>query len=227
MPEAIMLTVESVRTRASTQEALVTFAVPIEQAALISSFMGKIGKSVGAAFADLEKLERQKEQPTKEPNTLAQEMHRNGYFRNPKLWAAMEAAKIYTQAEHKKHIESLLCCWPDIAIRESGRASPVLPCEGDIVAHHCNSAALPAAGTGSNPRKPPHWYTVPLCAITHHQNGIHGPYAGRNDKALLLTYAVELTAQQVKKKIKEYLGIESLSEITQEMLDNFEKEMGL
>ena len=53
-PKAIILTVDAVRTRASTNEALVTFAIPLEQAALISTFMGKVGKQVGAAFADLD-----------------------------------------------------------------------------------------------------------------------------------------------------------------------------
>lgn len=53
-PKAIILTVDAVRTRASTNEALVTFAIPLEQASLISTFMGKINKQVGAAFADLD-----------------------------------------------------------------------------------------------------------------------------------------------------------------------------
>ena len=46
------MTVEGVRTRASTSEALLTLAVPLEQASLISAFLSHIGEQVGVAFAD-------------------------------------------------------------------------------------------------------------------------------------------------------------------------------
>jgi hypothetical protein len=46
------MNVEGVRTRASTNEALLTLAVPLEQAALISAFLSRIGQQVGVAFAD-------------------------------------------------------------------------------------------------------------------------------------------------------------------------------
>lgn len=49
-----MMTVEGVRTRASTSEALLTLAVPLEQAVLISAFLSRIGDQVGVAFADVD-----------------------------------------------------------------------------------------------------------------------------------------------------------------------------
>lgn len=52
-PLAILMTVERVATRASTSEALLTLAVPLEQAATISKFLSMIGQQVGVAFADV------------------------------------------------------------------------------------------------------------------------------------------------------------------------------
>src|SRR5436853_1270295 len=51
---ALMMTVEGVRTRASTSEALLTLAVPLEQAAVLSAFLSRIGDQVGVAFADID-----------------------------------------------------------------------------------------------------------------------------------------------------------------------------
>jgi len=51
---AIIAIVESVRTRASTAEALLTLAVPLEQAGLIAVFLSRIGDQVGVAFADID-----------------------------------------------------------------------------------------------------------------------------------------------------------------------------
>lgn len=48
------MTVEGIRTRASTNEALLTLAVPLEQAALISAFLSRVGDQVGVAFADVD-----------------------------------------------------------------------------------------------------------------------------------------------------------------------------
>lgn len=88
---AIILIVEGVRTRASTNEALITFAIPLEQAELVSGFMSKIGKQVGAAFADVE--------PSTEKNVTsdsatsphafghhAKSLKLSGFFRTPDIW---------------------------------------------------------------------------------------------------------------------------------------------
>ena len=47
---AIELKVDAVRTRSSTQEAVVSFAIPLERAELIAKFMGLIDQTVAAAF---------------------------------------------------------------------------------------------------------------------------------------------------------------------------------
>jgi hypothetical protein len=160
--------------------------------------------------------ERRPAPPKPEPNELAVELHRSGYFRAYRLWMAVEALGLYTGEEHKRYIESLRCCRPD----ES-------PCQGDVCAHHTNSAAIPAAGKGKNPRKPSNFFTVPLCNA-HHMGWAHASTgATREDKQKLLEQAVHLTAKKMKDTMKCYLGIESLREITPEMLERFETEIGV
>lgn len=156
-------------------------------------------------------------------NQLARHLHIVGYFRNPKLWAAMEAAGIYTQDEHKHYIESLAC------ILASDRELAHGPCGGDVCLHHCASAALPARGGKVNPRKVPHWYGIPVCH-NHHSMWIHGTgfaCATRADKEKHLTHAVELTANRIKEAMKVSLVIESLSEIDVPQLNDFERTLGL
>jgi len=158
---------------------------------------------------------------TSKPNELAQKMHRDGWFRSPHLWKKMEEHGIYSQADHKKWIEAQPCQFS--AIRELHQG----PCMGDICAHHTPSAALPAAGKGSDkPRKPPHWYTVPAC-VAHHQWCHSSTGATREDKQKLVELGIALTAGQMKVMVKAHLGIQSLREITQEMLDKFEADIGL
>lgn len=150
----------------------------------------------------------------KTPNYLAQSMHRNGYFRNPKLWAAMEEKGIYTQEMHKEYVQSLQCCGIKFARH--------IECHGDVVMHHVKTSANSGVGI-----KPQHWYGVPLCATGHHMTWAHGSHKGsashedRHD--VMLPHAVGLTAERVKAAFKDSLGLESLSEITQEMLNDFEK----
>ncbi len=81
MSKAIICSIESVRTRATTQEALLTLAVPIEQGALIAGFMAKIGKQVGVAFADV----------TQKPDYghEAAGLRKSGFFRIPQVWKAI------------------------------------------------------------------------------------------------------------------------------------------
>lgn len=152
--------------------------------------------------------------PEKQPNKLAKAMHVDGYFRNPKLWTAMEIAEIYTQDHHKKFIESLPCCGTKFAKH--------IACNGDVVGHHVKTSENSGVGI-----KPLHWYLVPLCHA-HHMTWAHGSHAGsathedRHDA--LIPHAVSLTADQMKEQMKRVIGIESLSEITRDLLNIFEEE---
>lgn len=150
----------------------------------------------------------------KEANYLAQSMHRDGYFRNPKLWDAMEEKGIYTQEMHKVYVESLPCCGIKFAPH-------IKPCDGDVVMHHVKTSANSGVRI-----KPLHWYGVPLCH-KHHMTWAHGSHKGsashedRHD--VMLPHAVAITADRVKAAFKDSLGLKSLSEITQEVLDDFER----
>jgi len=157
--------------------------------------------------------------------TLAQRMHIDGYWRNPRLWAAMDAAGIYSQKQHKAWIESQPCI--GLKYNYNGRVPIDHACTGDICAHHTPSAALPAAGKGSdNPRKPPYWYTVPACHVFH--AWCHSSTgAEREDKQRLVELAVQLTADRMKEHMKIYIGVESSRELTPEIVDTFEREIGL
>jgi len=152
--------------------------------------------------------------------SLAQRLHIDGYWRNSRLWSAMEAAGIYSAEAHKRWIQSQPCF--GLKYHPSDHT-----CTGDVCAYHTPGAALPAAGKGSdNPRKPPHWYTVPACHVFH--TWCHSSTgATRQDKQKLIEHAVQLTADRVKEHMKIYIGIESSRELTPEMVDIFEREIGL
>lgn len=161
------------------------------------------------------------EKPVSE-RSLAQKLHINGYFYNRKLWLALHTSGLYTLQDHKKFIESQACIAPKAT---SGM------CEGDVCAHHCDTAAIEAAGSAlqpENPQKPPHWYTVPIC-FAHHQKWAHGSHAKsatRSEKLFLNHQASELMAAQAKVEMKVFLGIDSMRELTAEMLERFEKRIG-
>jgi hypothetical protein len=97
MAESIVMVVESVRTRASTNEALVTFAVPLESADLVATFMGRIGKQVGVAFADIEPEQKQAE-PKKVHlfGKKAEILKLSDFFRRPEVWHAIGPPEEYT-----------------------------------------------------------------------------------------------------------------------------------
>lgn len=158
--------------------------------------------------------EEQRKPEKKEANYLAQSMHRDGYFRNPKLWDAMEEKGLYTQEMHKVYVQSLPCCGIKFAPH-------IKPCDGDVVMHHVKTSANSGVRI-----KPLHWYGVPLCH-KHHMTWAHGSHKGsashedRHD--VMLPHAVALTAERINAAYKDSLGLESLSGITQEMLDDFER----
>lgn len=174
--------------------------------------------------------------------TLAQRLHIDGYFRNPQLWNQLHQRGIYTLREHKQYIEGLPC----LAYMMRGATNPVLSaigvnvkfllegtfmelgCSGDVCLHHVNSAAIAPGGREQPeaPRKVPHFYGVPLCMNGHHSGWAHSKHATREEKEKLLEIAVALTAFRVKQAIKTYLGIESFSVVTAEMLTRFELEIG-
>ena len=151
MSDAIIVTVDSVRTRASTQEALLTLAIPLEKAALIAKFLGMIEKQVAVAFAEIGEEKQQDNVPKEETKLFgkyATELYRLGWFYNPVV-----LSNIGSDEEFLTWVEQQPCCIPE---------SPHLH-EGDIVAAHVRRIA-DGAGIGIKPA----YSAIPLCN-RHHQ----------------------------------------------------------
>jgi len=156
--------------------------------------------------------------------SYAQNLHTLRYWHNSRLWAAMEAMKIYTQREHQAWIEKQPCHGIVFFKRKTFDRHV---CRGDVVAHHTPSAALPAAGKGSdNPRKPPHWWTVPACAEFHDWcHGSHG--ANRDDKQRLVEDGAGFTAERIEQAMKTYIGLADGEHLIEDQVFAFEREIGL
>lgn len=166
-----------------------------------------------AAAADAE--------PADAPESLAHYLHRTGYFRSYALWLAMHDAGIYTMQQHKVWLGAQQCEVRGLL------AGPCAHCSGEVVVHHAHAASIPDAGARQPeaPQKPSHFYGIPLCH-GHHSNWAHG-VATRSEKTQMLVWAVKITAERVKSVIKNTLGIESLTELTRDMLEEFERNINL
>lgn len=230
---AMICTIERVASRGSTQETLLTLAVPQEHASKVAGFLTRIGDHVGVAFAEVTNTPRgpAASAPPAESQAggrtigLAEHLHRAGYFRNIKLWEALDVADVYTQAEHKEWVESQHCYFRHADYGVCAGPAMVSRDAMVVCAHHVTGAALPAAGKGSNPRKPPHWFTLPMC--DGHHTWVHNKDCTREDKERLVVAAVDMMAGQAKAAVKLYLGLDSLANATLEQLNRMEREFSL
>jgi len=171
---------------------------------------------------ELPPTEPKEEKPKREPNYLARKMMLDGYFRNPHLWQAMRADGWYSYDEHKDWVRTQPC----VVVTNKLMDIEKHPCQGDIVAHHIQSASLPSAGNSSKtPRKVPDFYTVPICH-RHHQTFAHGD-ATREEREKLKYICIDMTADRIKEVWKLGVGISSLSEISIGLLHSVEAELNL
>jgi hypothetical protein len=134
------------------------------------------------------------------PYSLARRMVTSGYFRNPKLWDAIELHGGYTQKDHYAFVKSL----------KPIDVYPRVPRQGDTVAHHVRTAQN--SGTGIKPKD---WFTIPICD-SHHQH-LH-KNATREERAWHLELAIEITAGQMRLAFKRHFKIESMSGYTETQL---------
>ena len=168
---------------------------------------------------------------------LAWQLHRNGFFYNPKLRDCIEQAGIYTQKQHKAWLETLPCYAKHNAKANFNELTGKIVLNSDLydqlssqcsftgdserrIVHHCRDAGN--SGTGI---KPPDWYGVPTCD-THHKVA-HSSAVDEAFNDSMIGYSAGLTAHRMKEKMKEYLGLESLSDLTDDMLYRFEIDIGL
>lgn len=187
MTEAIVMTVESVRTRATTNEALVTFAVPLEQAALVARFMSMIGKQVGAAFADIDA------KPVERFGEKAAKLKLSGFFRRPEVWRA-----IGTDADYLDWLADQKCC---------ADVSGGTRCAGDVIAAHVRRIAN-GAGAGL---KPP-YSAIPLCDL-HHRKQHQGGETSIADKDWFDRQRIEHVAQWGWEMLRTFFRQESMANV--------------
>ena len=193
MTDAIIVTIDSVRSRASTQETLLTLAVPQEHAPMIAKFLGMIHQNVAVAFAEVEKntehkadkwtpeeiakMSKSSHQPfainkipaDKPYGKEAAELYRLGWFFNQKVLEA-----IGTDADYLTWIEKQECCGTVLLATNTQQGINGITQDlhhhlGDVVAAHVRRIAN-GAGTGI---KPP-YSAIPLCHGHHdlqHQSG--------------------------------------------------------
>lgn len=163
MSDAIIVTVDSVRSRASTQETLLTLAVPQEHAPMIAKFLGMIHKHVAVAFAEVEdgkEPAKKHDKDAKPYGKEAAELYRTGFFFNPKVLEA-----IGTDADYLAWIEKHPCCATGLLTI----GKQISDHFGDVMAAHVRRIANGAGGA----LKPP-YSAIPLCHGHHslqHQNG--------------------------------------------------------
>jgi hypothetical protein len=179
------------------------------------------------AVAGVPPIEMPERATRKAEDSLASSLHKNGYFYNRKLWAAIEATKLYTQDEHKKWIEGQSCLlnaatYPEQAARLHRLAGngKFTGCGGDVVGHHVRTA-----DNSGKAIKPDDWYLVPSCD-KHHREMFHdGQTAEMNDE--LLRIATAYTAHKMKIAMKTALGLATLSGIEQHQVEEFERLVGM
>jgi hypothetical protein len=142
MSDAVIVTVDAVRSRASTQEALLTLAVPQEYAALIATFLPRIGEQVAVAFSIVN------QKPLGQYGAQAALLRKSGFFRIPVIWP-----KVGDDRQFLDWLAQQRC-----AVRHEQAG----PHGGDVVAAHVRRIAE-GAGTGIKPS----YSAIPLCDSHH------------------------------------------------------------
>jgi len=169
----------------------------------------EIGKLLKQSLSGLEPIEGVASRPSLPGrNSLAHQMHQRGYFFNRELWAAMERHGIWTQDKHYEYVKAM----------EPVNIYPEEAGTGDVVAHHCRTAANSGTGT-----KPPHWFCIPI-HDSHHRY-LH-QHATRDQREKHVETAIKITADKMKEEMKRFLGRDTFSGVTMDELAEFEETLG-
>lgn len=213
MSDAIIATIDALRSRASTQETLLTLAVPVEHSAFISQFLGMIGQQIGVAFADLRKKQDGGEKSESINNHIPEAgemvednghyiaaLYKSGFWYNQKVLAALGS-----DAEYVAWIQRQPSC-------VSGEFSEYVNGEGRCVAAHVRRAS----DSGTAYKAP--YATVPLRQNEEHQiqhDKGESKFGGKEffDKKLA-EYKAEWAHIQLRKKLNvEHLRFASIEQI--------------
>lgn len=186
--DAIIATVDAVRTRASTQETLLVLAIPLEHSGKVAPFLTKIGDQVAFAFSELDR-------PATTYGQLAAKLRQSSFFRSADIWQA-----IGTDQEFLDWLPSQGCC-----VKAMGH-------RGDVVAAHVRRVA-DGAGTGI---KPP-YSAVPLCTYHHDIQHNQGESAV-GGKEFLDQARIEALTEWGWASLKRQLGYAHWSEVPPDVL---------
>jgi hypothetical protein len=196
MSEAIVLTVESVRTRASTSEAIISFAIPLEQAEHVSKFMGMIGHQVGAAFVEVGKRIA-KDTYGEE----AKELRLSSFFRTKQVWPL-----IGSDEQFLDWLRNQKCAF-------CGNRDYV----GGTGEMKCEAAHVRRVANGSGTSIKPSYSAIPLCHEHHTMQHIHGE-SELGDENWWRKMRIKYAHQWAWETLRETLGYDSWSEVPPEEL---------
>jgi hypothetical protein len=207
---AIVGVIDAVRTRASTNEAIVSIAVPLEHAALVSGLMTKVGHQVGVAFADLNdfdnpyKLKESHEVPNSGKNfgAAARDLRLSTFFRRPAVWAA-----VGTDSEFLSWIRDQPCA-------KCGRQDYV----GDTGEMKCEAAHVRRVANGAGTSIKPYYSAIPLCHLHHRMQH------NRGEESLGLDFdkeRIEYVRKWSWEKLKHDLGYKSWKDVPPHVLNTW------
>ncbi len=190
--EAVIFTVESVRTRASTNEGLVTLAVPLENSAVLSTFLERIGQQVAAAFVPVDSaialpVPRETKRPG-EYGEYAAKLKTSGFCLSPAVWGGVGTDGQYLEWLRRQ------CC-------------AVCFAEPPSEAAHVRRIAS-GAGTGIKPA----YAAISLCHAHHaEQHQLGESVLGGKDKADFLR--LKCVEEWAWATLKATLGYDSMAQV--------------
>ena len=184
--DAFIATIDAIRTRVSTGDAIIALAIPIEKANQISGLMGKVGHSVGVAFAEVEKVPHRGNYGME-----ARALKLSSFFQSPDVWK-----QIGTDEQYLNWVRGQPCSvCGNFNYLEDGREV----CE----AAHVRRVEA-GAGTGIKPK----YSAIPLCHQHHklqHQKG-ESAIGGQEELDKMRMFHVEQWAWDT---LKHKLGYDS------------------
>lgn len=191
--------IDAVRTRASTNEAIVAIAVPLEHASLVAGLMSKVGHQVGVAFADVDSYGEPMlpEKPLEVPNSAknfgaeAKALRLSSFFRTPAVWKAIGSDSNFL--EWLRLQKCAKCGHQDYTGTDTGLM-------------RCEAAHVRRVKDGSGTSIKPEYSAIPLCHRHHKLQHDKGESALAIDMDHARLHYVRLWAWE---SLKQQLGYES------------------
>lgn len=210
MKDAILASIDAVRTRASTQETLLVLAVPVEHSGKIAPFLAMVGQQIGVAFAVPGASTPDKPAvQTGETGHWAAALYRTGWFFNQKVMAALG-----TDDDYRKFIQRQPSC-------VSGEFAEFVNGEGRSVAAHVRRAG--ESGTGFKAL----YACVPLTDAEHQKQHTQGESAFPGGAGWFDTQRAHYVTIWGHAQLRAALGVESLKQSSAAALREWAHDKGI